>query len=171
MATSLLLMFFEIAGVKFERVGFLGTELVIGRPEVLGSALWVVWGYFFLRYCQYLSAQKDLEITRLIRKRMDAYASKHFDLRAFQSSVGEMIRYEIQHVKTLQWTFGHTELPVYQDEEKLVVFPNFGVTRFSIWWLRAFVRISFTSTKVTDYLLPLWLAACTFAVGMWGALR
>lgn len=64
MAISLVLTLFDFAQVSIGEINLLGTNLIVGNPDVLRAFLWVLWAYLLVRYLQHLANQGDLGISK-----------------------------------------------------------------------------------------------------------
>ncbi len=58
-AASLGLLLYVSSGIRLDAINVLGNTFSIARPALVPTALWVAWGYFFLRYYQYLRDLSD----------------------------------------------------------------------------------------------------------------
>lgn len=168
MASSLLLIFFKAAGVSFARVGFLGTELSIARPNVLYTGLWLVWAYFLVRYVQFLIESGDLGIWKKVTGKITQYAKKKFKVDEPRDPVGGVINLKARYLGSLRWALVTETYEVERGDILSTDERAFGVWRWFAWAARGFLVISISSTKITEYLLPLVLAIATAAVGIWG---
>src|SRR5690606_16866944 len=61
---SVALIVFDFADVKIAKVGILGTDLIVGNPNVLIAVAWISWFYFLLRYFQYWATNNAQKIKR-----------------------------------------------------------------------------------------------------------
>jgi len=50
-----------MAGVRFDEITVLGNTFKLARPDLVPISLWLLWGYFGLRYYQLFRALKDPE--------------------------------------------------------------------------------------------------------------
>lgn len=167
MASSLLLIFFEAAGVSFERVGFLGTELIIQSPGVLYTGLWLVWSYFLVRYVQFLIEVGDLGIMERLAWKMTVYAKRKYKAEDFQTGTGAMVTRTVRYLGKLRWALVADTYRVERGDVVKTFEHSFGPFRAMAWGLRAFCAVAISSTKITEYLLPLLLALVTAIVGAW----
>lgn len=165
MASSLLLIFFKAAGVSFERVGFLGTELSIARPNVLYYGLWVVWAYFLVRYIQFMVESRDLGIWKAVDEKITNYAKEKFKADSFEDTLGQMINQKVRYLGSLRWALVSATYEVKRGDVLLTDLRSFGPVRWLLWATRAFLAVGISSTKITEYLLPLALACATAVVG------
>jgi hypothetical protein len=56
---SFILFFYQQAGLQIEKINAFGNEAKISDPWWIAFALWVLWGYFFVRFLQYLQSIPD----------------------------------------------------------------------------------------------------------------
>lgn len=171
MASSLLLIFCKAAGVTFQRVGFLGTELIIERPEVLYTGLWFVWCYFLVRYIKFLLEVGDLGIVERVARKIRDYAQKKYKAYEFHTSDGVVLQRDIRYLGNGRWALvadtGRVDRgDIAQNDEH-----SFGLVQAAVWALRAICSTAISSTKITEYLLPLMLALVTAIVGAWHSLQ
>jgi hypothetical protein len=167
MASSLLLIFFKAAGVTFERVGFLGTELSIARPNVLYYGLWLVWAYFLVRYVQFMMESRDLGIKKAVAEKITKYAKEKFNADNFQDAVGQVINLQVRYLGSLRWALVLETYQVDRGDVLRTDARSFGPGRWLLWAATAFLAVGISSTKITEYLLPLVLAFATAVVGFW----
>lgn len=57
MIASLVLLFSEASDLKVAKIAAFGTDLLVGKPENVTTALWVATGYWLIRYYQYARSQ------------------------------------------------------------------------------------------------------------------
>lgn len=165
MASSLLLIFFKAAGVSFERVGFLGTELIIERPGVLYTGLWLVWFYFLIRYVQFLLEVGNLGIQEAVIEKISQYAKRKFKPEEIQSITGVAINLKVRFLGDWRWGLISETYQVERGDIVKDFKYSFGPIQAGAWGLMAFCAIAISSSKVTEYLLPILLALVTAIIG------
>jgi len=157
------LILFDFAKISIGQVSVLGTNLVIGNPDVVHGFMWVSWIYFFVRYWQFIAEKEDLEI-----------------ISSFQSKKESLIRSKIQTIierkattenrsyvnyfsnpierKGFVWK---TSLQVIDSNSGSVAaagdlkIPIFTVIKCFVFSL---IHISIFRPKITEYVLPFILA-------------
>src|SRR5437867_243519 len=85
--TSFVLFFYQQAGLTIEKVNVFGNEASISDPWWIAFAMWILWGYFGLRYFQYFMAVADTGfqssfeswMKRLIRRSAFTRFKKSYD--------------------------------------------------------------------------------------------
>lgn len=157
------LLLFDFANVTVTKVSVMGTELLIGNVKVLMYFAWALWGYFFLRYYQYLHEEKDLGISSGIKSQFEArawhYTFKKINKTQIQGNLefkrdGFRWRYSVREYDVARSNLHETEagsLPLMQ----------------TCWWLgRAFYHVVVHTPRATDHILPFILAIGAPAVSL-----
>lgn len=79
---SFILFFYQQAGLQIEKINAFGNEVSISDPWWIAFALWVLWGYFLVRFYQYLRSIPDkgfwTAYERQMEKSITRTAFKHF---------------------------------------------------------------------------------------------
>jgi hypothetical protein len=165
MLVSCMLILFDGAGAKLEKVSVLGNELTAARPLALAIGAWIVWAYLLVRYLQYLGAEGNLGITDAIDEKMLGYVKSARSLTPLVDEIGQQPYWVLAPVAPLRWK---VTLQHYSPESSSVLESVHEITFLSgLWWrLRAIVSVSWRTPKVTDYVLPLMLAALALAVAV-----
>ncbi len=149
------LLLFDFANVTVTKVSVMGTELLIGDVKVLIYFAWALWGYFLLRYYQYLHEEKDLGISSGITSQFESrawrYTFKKLNKTQIQGDIefkrqGFRWRYSVKEYDTARSNVRETEggfLPLMQ----------------TYWWLaRALYYVVIHTPRATDHALPYLLA-------------
>src|SRR5262245_23388332 len=84
--TSFALFFYQQAGLQIEKINILGNEAKISDPWWIAFALWVLWGYFLVRFYQYLRSIPDKgfwaaygeQMVKLLRRIAFRHFKRHF---------------------------------------------------------------------------------------------
>ena len=168
MASSLILIFFKAAGVTFKKVGFLGAELLIDRPIVVYYGLWLVWAYFLVRYAQFMMESGDLGIRKAVSERITKYAKEKFKATNLQDELGQEIGSKVRYLGSMRWALVTETYQVERGDVLAQDRASFGLLRWLLWATRGFLMVTISSTKITEYLLPLALAFATAVMGVWG---
>lgn len=164
MLISIFLLIYDFANIEIAKVSLLGTELLVGRPEVLELAAWLIWAYLLVRYSQYLVAQDDSSVFAAFNNARRAFlqeaALEHF---GEQSTAGVRIH---PHFGRGRWGVRGWQAQLYK--------PNHGdyhdrtETHIEDWAVplaeagkisvKAMYKTSMHTTVVTDIVLPIALA-------------
>lgn len=83
-AISTVLILFDFADVKIAKVGVLGTELIVGSPDVLIIFTWTIWAYLLLRYYQYWRRDSRSLFKHTLYDKVGDYASRYSSRRSFK---------------------------------------------------------------------------------------
>lgn len=158
---SVVLILFDFAEVSIGQVSFLGTNLVIGNPDIIHKFMWITWAYLLLRYFQHLLDKGDLGLVR-----------------SFSEKAATIIDPRIQHMicahnSKEQYT-GHGylnirqrglswEIPLQKFEPSSGAYAEVGILKVPRLlllrtWLATAFHISIRQPKVTEYILPIILA-------------
>ena len=57
--TSLIVIFILYTGVEISKITIFGIEIETPKQQSLVNSLWAIWGYFLIRYYQYLRIEPD----------------------------------------------------------------------------------------------------------------
>jgi hypothetical protein len=161
------LIVFNFADIQIVKVSLLGTQLVIGKPSILMLVVWLIWGYFLLRFYQYLNDEKPLGITEkaeeIFNKNLASYAIKKlfFD-HVVQNCQHTLIRSGVFHWQCVLAPFD----AVKGKHEEVVRKPISVFTVLLIVFLSQ-VELCFKTTKITDYVLPYIFAVLAPTVSLW----
>lgn len=157
-------LLFEFGDIKFQKVGILGTDLLVGRPETLLAFAWALWAYFLLRYWLYYRTE---------RLQRPITASVHTD---FQ---GNLARWAKATQETPDNPIPITNHPFWliersDDGRQMLLRLNTSAAngkRVELWScpiprsrlyvakLQAVAFVATRGTEITDYWLPFALAA------------
>lgn len=168
-ATSLALIFLEVAGAKFTKLSLLGTEIQLDRPGAVVATVWVLWSYSLLRYMQYLRAEGDLGILSamgdrvLYKVRLRFGIEKPFE----QDKTGQASFYIVSYVGKARWALIAETYDPNMGGVKAQEAWTFGPWYWARWQLEAFLRVCLLTTKGTDFLLPIALAIAALGAGVW----
>lgn len=70
---SLVLFFYQSSGIVMNTITILGNTLNISAPSRIYYLLWIAWGYFLLRYYQYLRNISKLPLKEVFDSKMQQY--------------------------------------------------------------------------------------------------
>lgn len=76
---SVAMIVFDFADVRIAKVGVLGTDLIVGNPNVLITVAWISWLYFLLRYFQYWTTNNAQKIKRTYQDRLQSWTNFQMD--------------------------------------------------------------------------------------------
>jgi|SRR3989338_2386014 len=150
------LLLFDFANVTVAKVSILGTELLIGNVKVLIYCAWFLWGYFLLRYYQYLRAESDLGISTSFRSLLEGKAKAYL----FQKLGKEHFRGYFSFTRSglrLKYSMMEYQTNIGTDLEiEKGVLP---LLKTAWWYAKSWFHIAAHTPKVTDHILPFLLAA------------
>lgn len=180
MVVSLVLVFFHWGQVQIKQVSALGASVEIGRPEAVEHGLWLVWGYFLLRYYQYF--RREPRSARLRdwfdyrNKSVTRYALRYCqpELDALDQKKYERSRTEATLLKesALRWQVAaKVPLSIPTGASKPIWEKRVGPLTVSWIRLQAAVAFAARATHFTDYWLPFVLAAVAFVIAVGAHLR
>ena len=170
-AISAVLTLFDFAKVSIGEVSVLGTNLVVGEPRVLYFFAWLLWGYFLLRYTQYLSDEDDLGLRSRYLERVANRVETY--LRRSLEEMYPKNRYQnVSYARMARKGFLKWELPLeaYDVETSSVVLERHHQVpprTLLLTRLNATAYVIFVTPRVTDFVLPFLLAALAPAVTLW----
>ena len=72
---TIILAIIEIADLRLKTINILGNVFDIGHPEVIPWFLWTAFGYFLLRYSQYLNSLQNVSIKRDYKKQLEIFSN------------------------------------------------------------------------------------------------
>lgn len=149
------LILLDFAKVSVVKVSILGTELLIGDPSILLPFAWTIWGYFLLRYYQYLRAEGDLGILAMVKSLFEGRARTHVLTQTNrQHLVGEVTISR----KLLRWNYAILEYDPAIGERKEREAGLLPIMSSSYWAARAAFHVLANTPKATDHVLPFLLA-------------
>lgn len=164
MIISLFLLIYDFAEIQIAKVSLLGTELVVGRPEILEWTAWAIWGYLLLRYTQYLIADEASPVfsgfNEARRKILQGTAQRHFS-EQYTSGTRVQPHFGGRRWSLLGWRAtlyhagrdgGHTRA------ENVVGSWEVPLANAALIAAKALYRVTFYSTAVTDVVFPFALA-------------
>ena len=175
MAISLFLIVFDFARASVEKVSLLGTELLVGEPRVLEALGWVVWGYFFWRYVQYLLAEPEFGKGRArIGWLLNDYSSVWLSAASPRDSAGNVLTIQSRMAGNWwnrRWIIGRQSYNVGTGRVEVVDETQTRILRYWWWILRALVHLTLLTTYVTDYIVRILLAVAAPIVNWWAPIR
>lgn len=162
---SIVLAVFDIAKVEIGRVNVLGTNLLIGNPEVVHWLMWLAWAYFFVRYLQYLSVQDDLGLLSGFSGRLSLRQRNYLNRRASELWPDRVQYYYlgpeyIERKGLLLW-----EQKLFDFDPDQGTMAQVGSEAFEIprllqlyYYIASVAYVVFVSPRATDHVLPVLLA-------------
>jgi len=159
------LLLYDFADVSIEKISLLGTELAVGRPEVLVAGLWLLFAYFLLRYYQFFTAAKSDRISEAFQVRYSHLMLQHY-LPGFEHEFPKdrlRVHYDAkERIATIEHFTQNGAGEVLWNpvplESRFVV---------RLWMrIRAAFRIAASTPYVTEELLPFVAAAATFTANL-----
>lgn len=164
------LLLFDFAKVTVTKISIMGTELLIGDAQVIVYFAWAMWGYFLLRYYQYLKVEVDLGISSSVKKRFEGWARAYVfrnvlnDTKFFQGHI-QFAR------KGLRWSFSIIEYDpakLGEIETRNNLLPFVGTL---LWWGRSLFSVAMHTPKATDHVLPFLLAIAAPVISIFRAVQ
>jgi hypothetical protein len=162
-AISLFLVVFDFAHVTVEKVSILGTELLVGDPRILAALAWVVWGYFCLRLLRYLLAEPYFtsDLRTQFNYRLQLYSQRWIQARIKRDfptqDTGQPLRIAPARIGR-RWVVSGLGYNPATGREEVVDKKVTSIWRYWWWALRALFHMTFFTTYVTDFILPVLLA-------------
>jgi len=149
---SLALLAVYYTGASFkDEIGAFGSVIKVKHPERMIQGAWVFWAYFLLRYWQYLTD----EIKLGIRVQMEGWLLDKF---ADPNLRDGMTYYTWSWRYLVFW-----EVTIKRDMDPINKKPptlrKISLPVKILATTRAFIHVSLTTPKFTDYLLPYCVAA------------
>lgn len=160
-----LLIVFDFAGVSIAKVSILGTELIVGNPNVLLVVAWFLWGYFFLRYYQYLREESDLKIVSDFTNHLEVIAIEHDKLKHPEDERHR--QFGIERNGMFSWKY---ELLFYNyDSSKFEADPTRAVSTSlaAFWASKSILYVVAHTPRFTDHIAPILLAIITPLVNIY----
>lgn len=147
--SSLVLISINLAGASFkDEISVFGAGIKFAHPERIVWGAWVLWGYFILRYAQYLSDEPSLGIHRALGL---------WIVKQYQADDPDKFEHlHIEWISALSWQLN------YGEHVNGIWHP---CTLVVSWWMqlaltvRGFLIVAIRTPRATDYILP-FLIAC-----------
>lgn len=152
---SSVLLLFDFANVTVTKVSVMGTELLVGNAKVLIYFAWAIWGYFLLRYYQYLHEEKDLGISAGIKSQFNARAWSYPFKKINKTQINGTIDFERQGFR---WAYSVKEYDTGRSSFHETAAGFLPVMKTYWWWARAVYYVAVHTPKATDHILPYLLA-------------
>jgi hypothetical protein len=173
---SLVLLCYQFLGISIKELTITGVKLETASPTRVGIALWIIFGYFCLRYYQHFRTSQEMSpinsimekyvskaaFTQYKDKFRDSDVPEHMP-RPYQISLGPrpsfFIRQDAQSWKVrldviLQGDDGKYQSAVSVQQEETVV--GYALLKAKI---KAYVHMAFHTLYVSEYHLPFMIAA------------
>ncbi len=156
---SLALVAVQLAGATFEeKVSIFGAGVTFDHPERLLLGAWVLWGYFLLRYWQYLKKEDGLGIHSAMDRRIFKWCEVDTD--------DEEYLFSIWWRGLLSWSLCSQRAD--QAAKNMSLSPRDPKSGWRKRWIavRAFGFVALNTPHATDYLLPFAVAALPVTLAM-----
>ena len=168
---SLLLIFMKCGGMTINKKSVFGAEIVLSNVSVVYIFIWLIWGYFLIRYYQYFMQKGFAETNKVFKDMINKRCMPKIDelVRASHPNIanleGEM-RYCI--LEKISWTnrlfsgsmwVNYDPKPGKVSQKRIEVPINISAVWKEI--IISIFRVLVNHTVATDYLLPLFLALFT----------
>lgn len=172
---SLLLIFMKCGGMTINKMSIFGAEIVLSNISVVYIFIWLIWGYFLIRYYQYFMQKGFAETNRVFKDMINKRCSSKIEelVRASDPSLGQLegeMRYCI--LKKASWTTrlfigeARNDRSLYEPMKQIEV----PISVRAVWKeiMFSIFRVLVNHTVATDYLLPIFLALFTFTYCNYG---
>ena len=155
------LLLFDFAKVTITNVSVMGTELLVGDVKVLIYFAWMLWGYFLLRYYQYLRVETDLGISATFKSQFDGQARAY----VFQELGREWFSGNVEFKRHgIRWAYSVKEYIPGTDSNSEVEGGPLPIYK-AVWWLLTSIYyVTVHTPKATDHILPFMLAIAAAVV-------
>lgn len=161
-AISTMLILFDFADVKIAKVGVLGTELIVGSPDVLIIFTWIIWAYLLLRYYQYWRRDNRSLFTQTILDAVRGYALQHSNSASFKKNHTPPNQNSIQAdlIHESQWKLRYSITDYFPEQGKVIEVFSLSVPmwRAIYWKVKAALYFVIHTPHFTDHILPFTLA-------------
>jgi hypothetical protein len=186
---SVVLFFFGVAGIRLDSVNLLGNKFILGEPGMMTVALWVVWGYWLVRYWQYYNETGDKGYLAYWYAAMDSYVvakgrkllaeedwARQIELNPRFLEAEVIARASPFHDGVWGVRFRPDESLLDTTEEEFLklqkdspTLGTYGLDPRSLLWLqiRAWLNVLFVSRLGTEYLLPFAVATIPAALALY----
>lgn len=149
------LLLFDFANVSVAKVSVMGAELLIGNAVVLGYFAWAMWAYFLLRYYQYLRAESDLGLAKVIQSGFEGRARAY----VFEQLQVKQVMGSIDFKRAgIQWNYSVSEYDVSSGGPRETQKGSLPILRAAWWKVGSILFVAFHTPKATDHVLPFFLA-------------
>lgn len=170
---SCILILFDFANVTIGRVTLLGTQFIIGRPEVIEQVTWLFWAYSLLRYYQYVRVEDDLEISSRYMNYfgglVDYYARSDFQSKGYDipNWIGEDVGIPYRKTNFLRHEYVMQGNLVSSDGEPSNT-RNFPIPWYLviIFMMKSASHVMVHTPRFTDYILPFIVAIGALVVNL-----
>lgn len=158
--TSLALVAINLAGATLKKDDSLfGTSLEFSNPERIIWGIWIIWGYFLVRYWQYFNEEENLGIHKAMGdwiKRKIIFDESDYEY-TYWISWQYLIFWKLlsQHKNAMEYEYSVSNLE-----------PQNKITK-AFWTLQAFVSVATKTPRFTDYLMPFLVALCPLLIKLW----
>lgn len=170
MAISLVLFFYISSGIVIDTINILGNSFKVSSPSHVGGVLYIVWGYFLLRYYQYFRHLPLTEIRLEYFKKMDKNISivgVKLAKKVYKNSDKFLSNINVFR-KEKKWMVGMyvditDETPSYlrKDREEI----NIDTKHLIMPRLKASFHIAINTRVITEYFLPFLVALLPILYG------
>jgi hypothetical protein len=95
LVVSFILFFYQQAGLRIDEINVFGNKVSLDSPWWTAFSLWVLWGYFLVRFYQYFRIIPDKwfwnAYEQQMKKLIEASSFKHFKKEFKPSGEGERL--------------------------------------------------------------------------------
>lgn len=162
------LLLFDFANVTVAKVSVMGTELLVGNPQVIAYFAWTMWCYFLIRYYQYLRAENDLGISTAIQSGFEGRARAYvFEILKAKQLMGS-IEFRLNDA---HWGYSVKEYDTNFGEPREIQTGSLPRLRAFWWKAKSIYCVAIHTPKATDHVLPFLLASATPVVSILRAVQ
>lgn len=191
MLMSVVVFFAQYVGLEFKQLSFLGNQASIASSSSVMGFLWLLFGYWFIRYLQYfheISEQGGVGLidkfmfkrnqgvlTRLQKKEVSDRSIKYIVVEVNPKLVDmEDVSYRLASCKVLHWRyfFGRVMMRVEvsagslrQRVNNVEINRRTSLLEVLVPTIKASVYIAFRTRLISEYILPVLL--CFLPISYW----
>ncbi len=157
---SIVLILFDFADIQIGKVSILGTNLIIGNPDIIHYFMWIMWTYFLIRYYQYFVQEENKQIKDTFNDKFKEFTSSKTCNYFKEKHNIEDNRYKeckLEKIGFLSWNYVYCIYnPVVGNEEKIREICPIHIVVFS--FVYSIFCVTVNTSKVTEYIFPFLLA-------------
>ncbi|UCZ57349.1 hypothetical protein LGV61_03450 [Desulfurispirillum indicum] len=153
------MILFDFAEVSIAKVSLLGTELLVGRPEILMYTAWLLWLYFLLRYYQYFREIKDMKIKALVKNHLHGLAGNYARKKLKGRDGEDFYSHNMSRISSFSYMCKIEYSNKSMAPSKLSI--RISWWRWLPWHLKSWWHIGFNTRRITDYIIPFFVAFAT----------
>ena len=164
MAISLVLFFYISSGIVMDTINILGNSFKVTTPSHVGSILYIVWGYFLLRYYQYFRHMPLAELRTKYAEKMSKIVSV-VGVKLFKKGYKTSNKFSLSGIYVFrdgkEWMVSmdvdisdEAQSPLKRNVERI----NVDTIHLIMPRLKAAFHIAINTRFITEYFLPFLVA-------------